>query len=133
MVVINEKRTINHFVVVAGLVSIEVVCATSSTLVLVAVLVLIAVLVLVLVLVTIGAGIDIVVWAATLVTLTTSRPIVLLVGSWGISGWVILGNRAISRRSSTDIHKVSILLTISAKRTWHLSWVVVLASVAQGM
>ena len=122
--VINEKRTINHFVVVAGLISIEVVRVTTSTLVLVAVLVLIAVLVLVMVLVAIGAGIDIVVWAATLVTLTTSRPVVLLVGSWVV---VVLG----SRRGSTDVHQVTISLTLSTKTTWHLCWMMVLASVAQ--
>ena len=126
--VINEKRTIHHLVVVTGLVSIEVVGATSSTLVLVAVLVLVLVevLVLVMVLVTIGAIVDIVIRAATLVALTTSRPVVLLVRSWGI---VVLG----SRRSSADVHKVTTPLTLSTKATWHLCWMMVLASVAQGV
>ena len=88
--VINEKRTIHHFVVVTSLVSVEIVGATSSTLVLVAVLVLVLVLILVLVTVTIRAVVDVVIRVTTLVALTTSRPVVLLVGSRVVSGRVVL-------------------------------------------
>ena len=108
--VINEERTIHHFVVVTSLVSIEIEGATSSTLVLVAVLVLVLVAVLVLVLVTIRAVVDIVIRAATLVALTTSRPVVLLVGSWVVSGWVVLV--VLGSRGLTGVGVVSIPFTI---------------------
>ena len=120
--VINEERTIHHFVVVTSLVSIEIVGATSSTLVLVAVLVLVLVtvlvLVLVMVLVTIGAIVDIVIRAATLVALTTSRPVVLLVGSWIVSGWVVLV--VLGSRGLTGVGVVSIpftVITLAARST----------------
>ena len=114
--VINEERTIHHFVVVTSLVSVEIVGATSSTLVLVAVLVL--VLVSVLVLVTIRAVVDVVIRAATLVALTTSRPVVLLVGSWIVSGWVVLV--VLGSRGLTGVGVVSIpftVITLAARST----------------
>ena len=119
--IINEKRTIHHFIVVTGLISVEIVGTTSSTLVLVAVLVL--VLILVLVTVTVRAVVDVVIRVTTLVALTTSRPVVLLVGSWVV---VVLGSRR-----SADVHQVTISLTLSTKSTWHLCGMVVLSSVAQ--